>query len=132
MDTNTSRSRLLRFITISPWIAFGVGVILIIFYKYAGASLLSCLAMCALGAALSPVVAKQYKTGQLRYALIYGALLGIGLAVFDRVGVEASATNPFLTSLYAGICTVFGVSVVFAIFRQRLLQYLSPGDVLIS
>jgi hypothetical protein len=73
------------------------------------------------------VVAKQYKTGQLRYALLYGALFGIGMAVFDIM--EPPETNPFVSSIFAGICTVFGVSFVFAIFRQRLLQYLSPGDV---
>jgi hypothetical protein len=127
MDTNKNRSRILRFITINPWIALVVGVIVIVFYQYAGSSLLSCLAMCVFGAALSPVVAKQYKTGQLRYALLYGALFGIGMAAFDRM--ELAGTNPFVTSIYAGICTLFGVSVVFAIFRQRLLQYLSPSDV---
>lgn len=128
METNMSRSRVLRVITISQWTALGVGVILIVFYKYVVASLLSCLAMCAFGAALSPVVAKQYKTGELKYSLLYGALLGIGLTVFDTAGVEPTATNPFLSSLYAGMCTVFGGSLVFAIFKQHLLRYLSPSD----
>jgi hypothetical protein len=127
MDTNKNRSRILRFITISPWIALVVGVIVIVFYQYAGSSPLSCLTMCVFGAALSPVVAKLYKTGQVRYALLYGALFGIGMAVFDRM--ELAGTNPIVTSIYAGICTVFGVSVVFAFFRQRLLQYLSLSDV---
>jgi hypothetical protein len=82
--------------------------------------------MLVLGVVLSPLLIKQYRTGNNLYAKIYGGAWGLcGFTIFF---VTSSGEMSILAGVYGALCTLFGISIVFVILRKRLIHFIQIGD----
>jgi len=75
-----------------------------------------------LGAVLSPFLILHSKSRKFRWILIFGAVQGIA---FSACG---SSTPFFHGPVLDGFSLFFGVALVLATFRHRVVQYLDEGQ----
>ena len=79
------------------------------------------------GAIGSTLVIRGYKTGKMIYAAIYGGFLGLtGGTMMNRMDLTGIGfLHQLLHGFYLGFCILFGVALVFTLFRTPLIKYIS-------
>ena len=125
-DIAKGRSFGCKVVRFSPLIMLSLFVIAFVGYRLLHFPIRLIVPMFLLGIILSPLLVKQYKTGNPLYAKIFGGAFGLcGFVIFF---ITSSAEMNILTGVYGALCSLFGISVVFVILRKRLIHYIQTGE----
>ncbi len=124
-----SRSFGLKVVKYSPWEALLLSIMVLVGSAFINYDLYFIAAFFIVGMVSSPLLIKQYRTGSMGYAAIFGGAMGLAFPIIFPTtrayeNVASTVTAP-LYGLYGALCLLFGVSVVFLLFRKRLIIYIS-------
>jgi hypothetical protein len=132
MNTSIEKTRSfgLKIVSFSPLALLILGTILVLGQIYIGFRISLIASMFVLGMLLSPLLVMQYKTGDQKYAMIYGGIFGFcGFIVAiitssTRMNLEINA----IAGLYGALCSLFGTSFIFSILGKRLIRYIKENN----
>jgi len=131
MNGNIEKTRLFgfRIVRLSPLLALLLGVVVLVGHFYIGFKIPFIVAMFVLGMISSHLPVMQYRTGNPLYARVFGGVLGACVFIISAIthSYELSIFMSALGGLYAGLCILFGISVVFAVLKKRLIHYIETG-----
>jgi len=118
MDANEKR----RYLRWSPWGTAAYGILLVSWHLALGHPLRLSAPYFLLGVALSPFWILYAKSRNMRWILICGGVPGIAFAA------GGSSTPFFHGPVLDGFSLFFGIALVLAVFRHRVVQYLDGGQ----
>ncbi|MDI6807840.1 MAG: hypothetical protein QME66_02515 [Candidatus Eisenbacteria bacterium] len=120
----------MKVIRFSPLEMLLLGILVFLGYTYAGFGKEFTLAAFAVGVVLSPIALGLYKGGKGAFTPFLLSFLAVILVflVVTRLAKLESGQGPVVGGLYAGICLLFGTSILFTLLRGRLLRYLQGSD----
>ena len=132
MNNNIEKSRVfgLRIISLSPSVTLILGVFVVLGQVFISLRFLFIACMFVLGIVLSPLLVMQYKTGERKYAMIYGGAFGFCTFIIVIITFPTGTTFEInaIAGLYGALCSLFGTSLIFSVLRNRLIKYIKGDD----